>query len=95
MLVAPRTRIFGAAPKVPLTFCTETPAARPSSERLTSATPSSLLSLPLIFVVLPVKRRLSIFCMPVTTTSSSTRPSDSSWMRFSCEKRDSDISSVL
>ncbi len=37
MEVEPRTRIFGAVPKVPDTFCTETPATRPSREREMSA----------------------------------------------------------
>ena len=67
--VAPRTRIFGAVPNVPLTFCTDTPAARPSSERLISATPSSFASAALILVEAPVNNRLSMVCIPVTTTS--------------------------
>lgn len=37
-------RIFGAVPKVPDTFCTETPTERPSNERLTSDTPLSSMS---------------------------------------------------
>lgn len=40
----PRMVILGAAPKVPVTFCTLTPAALPSSALETSATPSSLIS---------------------------------------------------
>ncbi len=54
---------------MPLTFCTDTPAARPSSERDTSPTPLSRLSSALIFVVAPVKSRLSCVPIPVTTTS--------------------------
>ena len=69
MEVAPRTRILGAVPKVPLTFCTDTPAARPSSERLMSAMPSIFIFSASICTVAPEKRRLSIFCIPVTTTS--------------------------
>ena len=69
MDVAPRTRIFGAVPKVPLTFCTLTPAARPSNERLTSAIPLILALAASIFVVEPVNSRLSVTVIPVTTTS--------------------------
>ena len=36
--------ILGAAPKVPVTFCTLTPAALPSKALDTSATPSNLIS---------------------------------------------------
>ena len=67
--VAPRTRIFGAVPNVPETFCTDTPAARPSSPRLISGKPSSFTSSADNCLVAPVNRRLSIFCIPVTTTS--------------------------
>ena len=80
MDVAPRTRILGAVPKVPLTFCTDTPAARPSSERLISATPSSLASEALILVEAPVNKRLSMVCIPVTTTSFSVLLSSSRMM---------------
>ena len=66
--VAPRMRIFGAAPKVPETFCTDTPAERPSRPRLISLMPSSLTSEANSWSVAPVKIRLSIFCIPVTTT---------------------------
>ena len=68
--VAPRTRIFGAVPNVPDTFCTLTPAARPSREREISAIPSIFADVASIFAVAPVKRRLSVFTIPVTTTSS-------------------------
>jgi len=43
--VAPRTRILGAAPNVPETFCTETPATCPSSMREMSGTPLRSASL--------------------------------------------------
>ena len=69
MDVAPRTRIFGAVPNVPETFWTLTPAARPSSDRLTSAMPSSFALEASNFVAAPEKRRLSCWVMPVTTTS--------------------------
>ena len=70
MEVAPRTRILGAVPNVPDTFWTETPDARPSSARLISGTPSNLAFSASTFAVEPVKSRLSIFCIPVTTTPS-------------------------
>ncbi|MNQ85877.1 hypothetical protein D3C85_1010530 [compost metagenome] len=53
--VAPRTRILGAAPKVPETFCIVTPATWPSSIRLTSVTPALSASAALINVEAPVK----------------------------------------
>ena len=73
--VAPRTRIFGAVPNVPDTFWTETPAARPSRARLMSGIPSNFVLSASSLVVAPVKSRLSIFCTPVTTTSSITSES--------------------
>ena len=69
MDVAPRTRIFGAVPNVPETFWTLTPAARPSSDRLTSAMPSIFALEASIFVAAPEKRRLSCWVIPVTTIS--------------------------
>ena len=75
MEVAPRTRILGAVPNVPDTFWTDTPAARPSRPRLISAIPLSFTPSASSFVAAPVKRRLSIFCIPVTTTSSRTSAS--------------------
>ncbi len=69
MEVAPRTRIFGAVPKVPLTFCTLTPAALPSREREMSATPSSFALCASMVSAAPVNKRRSTFCIPVTTTS--------------------------
>ncbi len=80
MEVAPRTRILGAVPKVPDTFWTDTPAARPSSARLISGIPSSLIFSAESFVAAPVNNRLSIFCIPVTTTSDSVCTSDTSVM---------------
>ena len=77
MEVAPRTLILGDVPNVPDTFCTDTPAALPSRARLISATPSSLTSSALSLLVAPVNRRLSIFCIPVTTTPSRTSVSAS------------------
>ncbi len=78
MEVAPRILILGAVPNVPETFCTETPADLPSRLRLMSAMPSSLASSAEILSVAPVNNLLSIFCMPVTTTLSSTSESLSS-----------------
>ena len=69
MEVAPRTRILGAVPKVEDTFWRLTPATRPSSARLMSGTPSSFTFSASTFEVAPVKRRRSVFCIPVTTTS--------------------------
>ena len=67
--VAPRTRILGAVPKVPDTFWTLTPAARPSKERLTSAIPSIFAFDASIFVAAPENNLLSCWVIPVTTTS--------------------------
>ena len=75
MEVAPRTRILGAVPNVPETFCTDTPAARPSSPRLISGSPSNFTLSAVKLAAAPVKRRLSTFVIPVTTTSSSTSES--------------------
>ena len=69
MDVAPRMRILGDVPKVPLTFCTDTPAACPSSERLMSATPLRRALSASNLSVAPVKRRRSVRVRPVTTTS--------------------------
>ena len=74
--VAPRTRILGAVPKVPDTFCTDTPAERPSRPRLISAIPSILMFSAFNWSVAPVNIRLSIRCIPVTTTSDSVCTSD-------------------
>ena len=59
MEVAPRTRIFGAVPNVPETFCTDTPAARPSREREISAIPLMFASLASTFTAEPVFMRRS------------------------------------
>ena len=69
MEVAPRTCILGAVPNVPDTFCTLTPAERPSNERLMSAMPLIKASLALILSAAPVNIRRSMFDTPVTTTS--------------------------
>ena len=69
MDVAPLTLILGAVPNVPDTFCTETPADFPSSERLISPTPLILTSTAESWSVAPVKRRLSVVVIPVTTAS--------------------------
>ena len=71
MEVAPRTLIFGAVPKVEDTFWTETPAARPSSDRLISATPLNIISSASSLLDAPVKRRLSMSFIPVETTAAS------------------------
>ena len=68
--VAPRTRILGAVPNVPDTFCTETPAERPSRPRLISAIPESFTSSAERRSAAPVKSRLSVLVIPVTTTDS-------------------------
>ncbi|MNR55647.1 hypothetical protein D3C85_1760570 [compost metagenome] len=57
----PRTVIFGAVPKVPVMFCTVTPAALPSIIRLTSTTPSTFSSLSLILLRAPVKVLFEVF----------------------------------
>ncbi|MNQ85928.1 hypothetical protein D3C85_1011060 [compost metagenome] len=57
----PRTVILGAVPKVPVTFCTVTPAALPSIIRLTSTTPSTFNSVPEILLIAPVKVLLEVF----------------------------------
>src|SRR5690606_30082973 len=54
MDVAPRTRILGAAPNVPDTFCTDTPAACPSNIRLTSGIPARWASSALTVEAAPV-----------------------------------------
>ena len=77
MEVAPRTRIFGAVPKVPETFWTETPATWPSREREMSATPASFALSASTFAVEPVISRRSTVCMPVATAAS--RTVESSW----------------
>ena len=69
--VAPLTLILGAVPNVPDTFCTETPADFPSSERLTSPTPLIFTSTAESWSVAPVKSRLSVVVIPVTTASES------------------------
>ena len=71
MEVAPRTRILGAVPKVPETFCTDTPAERPSNERLISGIPSIRALDASTLSAAPVNKRLSTFDIPVTTTPSS------------------------
>ena len=68
--VAPRTRILGAVPKVPERFCTETPADFPSRPRLISAIPAIFTLSALSLSLAPVKRRLSVATIPVTTTLS-------------------------
>ena len=71
MEVAPLTLILGAVPKVPDTFCTDTPADFPSSERLISPTPLIFTSTAESWSVAPVNRRLSVVVIPVTTASES------------------------
>ena len=83
--VAPRTRILGAAPKVPDTFWTDTPAERPSRPRLISLTPSSRTSAAFSLSVAPVNMRLSIFCIPVTTTSAIWVDEEASWKSIRSE----------
>lgn len=102
---APRTRIFGAAPNVPETFCTDTPAERPSRLRLISPTPLSLTSSAMSWSVAPVNIRLSIFCIPVTTTdaiswalgcrSKSMRTSSAFLSEFSYPRNEARIVSVV
>ena len=75
MEVAPRTRILGAVPKVPETFCTDTPATWPSRERLISAIPLSLALSASTLAVEPVINRRSTCCIPVATAASSTSAS--------------------
>ena len=75
MEVAPRTRIFGAVPNVPETFCTETPATRPSREREMSAIPFSFASSASTLTEDPEKMRRSTEVIPVTTACSSTSAS--------------------
>ena len=70
MEVAPRTRIFGAVPNVPETFCTDTPAARPSREREISAIPLMFASLASTFTAEPVFMRRSTVYIPFTTAPS-------------------------
>ena len=79
--VAPRTRILGAVPNVPETFWTETPAERPSRPRLMSAMPESFTSSATSWSDAPVKRRLSVLVIPVTTTASTAWASGSSFIR--------------
>lgn len=68
--VTPRTRTLGAAPNVPDTFWMATPAAAPSSMRLTSVTPFIFMSSTLSLVAEPVKVVLLMVWKPVTTTFS-------------------------
>ena len=68
--VTPRMRTLGAAPNVPETFCTETPATLPSSMRLTSVTPAMFRSSVLSLTDDPVKVCFLMSWNPVTTTAS-------------------------
>ena len=72
MEVAPRTRIFGAVPKVPETFWTDTPATWPSREREMSAIPASFALSASTLVAEPVLSRRSMVCIPVATAASRT-----------------------
>ena len=58
------------APQIGALGATPTPATRPSRERLTSVRPSIFADSASSSAVEPVKRRRSIFCIPVTTTPS-------------------------
>ena len=69
--MAPLTLILGAVPKVPETFCTETPADLPSRERLISPSPLMFTSTAESLSVAPVNILLSVVVIPVTTASES------------------------